>query len=237
MGLESLKKHKKLWITLVTILAVLLICTIAVAIYISDDYPADKTAAIVFESGKRVEDCVVFDGDGDIGFVFYPGGKVEAAAYAPLMQKLSKRGITCVLVEMPLKLAVLDAGAWEEAIAYAPGVKTWYIGGHSLGGAMASSCDPKVFAGVVLLAAYPTDTVDIPVLSLRGTEDKVLDMEAYREGLAFMKDQTEVVIEGGNHAQFGYYGLQDGDGTATITREEQIEKTVAEIAKFVGVEP
>jgi hypothetical protein len=34
-------------------------------------------------------------------------------------------------------------------------------------------------------------------------------------------DAQWVAIEGGNHAQFGFYGPQSGDNEATISREEQ----------------
>ncbi|NTW09008.1 MAG: alpha/beta hydrolase, partial [Anaerolineaceae bacterium] len=34
------------------------------------------------------------------------------------------------------------------------------------------------------------------------------------------------VIEGGNHAQFGNYGPQPGDGTATISTAEQQSQAV-----------
>ena len=34
-------------------------------------------------------------------------------------------------------------------------------------------------------------------------------------------DTEWITIEGGNHAQFGDYGVQDGDGEATISAEMQ----------------
>ena len=46
-------------------------------------------------------------------------------------------------------------------------------------------------------------------------------------------DTTEVVIEGGNHAQFGDYGIQFNDGVAKISKEEQLEITIREILKFL----
>ncbi len=38
--------------------------------------------------------------------------------------------------------------------------------------------------------------------------------------------KAELVIEGGNHAFFGNYGHQEGDGEAVITNESQIEAAV-----------
>jgi len=62
------------------------------------------------------------------------------------------------------------------------------------------------------------------VYSFYGSEDRVLNMEKYKECLVnFPDDVIEEVIEGGNHAYYAHYGEQEGDGTATITREEQQE--------------
>ena len=105
----------------------------------------------------------------------------------------------------------------------------WYLSGHSLGGAMAASYaadNGENLDGLVLLAAY--STVELPehlsVVSIYGSEDKVLNMESFEQGRGYMpEDYTELCIEGGNHAWFAYYGEQDGDGTASITREEQQE--------------
>ena len=37
----------------------------------------------------------------------------------------------------------------------------------------------------------------------------------------------------GNHAQFGSYGEQSGDGTATMSGSEQLKQTVDAIVNFV----
>lgn len=152
-----------------------------------------------------------------VGFVFYPGGKVEYTAYAPLMLALAERDILCVLVEMPLNLAVLDMGAAEGIPEQYTEVETWYIGGHSLGGSMAASYaaeHTEEYAGLVLLAAYSTAEIsDMDVISLYGSEDGVLNREKYQEYRSNLPESTvETVIEGGNHAGFGSYGFQEGDG-------------------------
>jgi len=41
-------------------------------------------------------------------------------------------------------------------------------------------------------------------------------------------------IAGGNHAQFGYYGTQLGDNSATISREEQQAETAVAILTFLN---
>ena len=89
--------------------------------------------------------------------------------------------------------------------------------------------------GVVLLAAYPGNKLDpsTALLAVYGTEDKVLNLEAYQKAKAdFPPNARERVIEGGNHAQFGNYGAQSGDGTPAISRKEQQMQTVREILAF-----
>ncbi len=169
---------------------------------------------------------------GDTALIFYPGAKVEAISYLPLLNKLRQNGITCVLVKMPFNLAVLNSNAADSVIAKLPEVKNWYIGGHSLGGAMASSYASNhqdKIAGLVLLGAYVYG--DIPkdkTLTIYGSNDSVLNTAKI--------DYTENVhiIDGGNHAQFGNYGAQKGDGAATITSGQQQEYTEDVILSFMG---
>lgn len=216
-------------------------------IYAQDYYRADAAARQVLAEpqGKveALEKMWVFRPDpeqtgrerdgGSPGLIFYPGGKVEAAAYAPLLQKLAQHGITCVLMEMPFNLAVLDANAADRAFAQLPQVKRWYIGGHSLGGAMAGSyagAHADKLEGLILLGAYSAAAIpeDLPTLAIYGSEDRVLD----RSKLP-ISPNTLLEIAGGNHAYFGDYGEQKGDGTAAISREEQQRQTAEAIVKFM----
>ena len=172
------------------------------------------------------------------GLIFYPGGKVEATAYEPLLKILASKGISCVLIEMPFHLAVLDSDAANKVFDHYPEIKTWYIAGHSLGGAMAASYVaeyPDQTEGLILLAAYPTKELpsDMKVLSVYGDQDQVLTMENYVNNMSHVKILSEVVMEGGNHAQFGNYGIQKGDGTALITPKEQWVQTADAIIQFI----
>ena len=119
-------------------------------------------------------------------------------------------------------------------------IEKWYIGGHSLGGAMAASYlsdHVADYEGFILLGAYSTDdlsTTDLKVLSVYGSEDKVLNREKYDNNKQNLPEGfREVVLKGGCHAYFGMYGAQDGDGTPTITNEEQIRLTADTIFEFV----
>ncbi len=223
----------KLTKILVIVLSVSMILVGAVGIYASDYYRADTVAIAAAAQARQDGTYTVFEG-GEVGVIFYPGGKVEDRAYAPLMEALAQEGITCIIAEMPLNLAVLKANAWKGAKKAAPHVTKWFIGGHSLGGAMAAGAPADQFAGLILLAAYPTKEVTLPTLSVIASEDKVLNWEKYKEGLPLLpKNFTEVTIEGGNHGGFGSYGPQAGDGEASLSPEEQTRLTAQAILNFI----
>lgn len=239
------------------IAAVLIILAAACGFYIQDYYHASEEA--VLAAGKAAADYTCHHGketvvlipskeaaaqlDGPTGLIFYPGGKVEYTAYAPLMEALAERGILTILVKMPANLAVLDMGAAEVHLAEFPDIENWYIGGHSLGGSMAASYaaeHAEYLDGLLLLASYSTADLKesgLDVLSIYGTEDGVLNMskyDEYRQNLPEGKPgdedgkaggTAELIIEGGNHAGFGDYGVQEGDGEASISGETQRELT------------
>ena len=138
---------------------------------------------------------------------------------------------------MPFNLAVLAKDAAASIPEQFPEVEHWYMAGHSLGGSIAASFAAENTAwveGLILLAAYSTEPLEIPVLSIRGSEDGVLDLEKYEKYRTNLPaDFEEHILEGGNHAGFGFYGPQEGDGTATISSREQIAGTAKLIAEFV----
>ena len=137
---------------LIIIASVLLVCFIACAVYVSDYYRAEEAAVLISDGAYELsEDVSVFEPENArAGFIFYPGGKVEYTAYAPLMNACKEQGILCVLVKMPFNLAVLDINAAEGITEQFPHVESWYIGGHSLGGSMAAG-----FLAENLMPAFP----------------------------------------------------------------------------------
>mgnify|MGYP001823018719 FL=1 len=169
------------------------------------------------------------------GLVFYPGGRVPPEAYAPALQAIAEAGYTTVVPDMPFGLAVLSPDVANEVIEAHPEVERWVIGGHSLGGAMAASYADghDTVDGLALWAAYPADTTDLSdddltVASIYATEDGLTTLEDIEDSRARLPaDTTFTEIVGGNHAGFGWYGEQDGDGVATISREQQQAQTVA----------
>jgi len=210
----------------------------------SRGYEASPDALSAMEAGAHNGHAQVFMPE-EIrgGLIFYPGGLVDHRAYAPLMCLLRDRGILCLLVEMPLDLAVLDMKAADGLQELYPQVDRWLIGGHSLGGAMAASYvadHAQAYEGLVLLGAYSTadlSRTELNVLSVYGTQDGVLNREKYEECRRhYPQSFAEVVIDGGCHAYFGDYGEQKGDGLPAISREEQIRLTADAIAAMLAEE-
>ena len=231
------KKSRKVWLVAV---AIVLAIAAGCAVYVNDYYRALPEALAVLEQApesvtvfeEKNEQIVFMPEEVKAGLIFYPGGKVQYEAYAPLMAELAEQGILCVLLHMPGNLAVLNMNAADGILGEYPDVEEWYIGGHSLGGSMAASYIDKhaeELDGLVLLAAYSTADLTgdgVKVISVFGSEDKVLNEEKYKEYRGNLpEDFYEEIIEGGNHAYFGMYGMQEGDGDAGITVEEQIQYT------------
>ena len=229
---------------LIGLVCVLAALVVAAVVYLNTSYPASDAALDALASDGQVtvttqdDGDIVFapaDGVSAVGLVFYPGGKVDQRAYAPLMRECAERGYTCVLVSMPFNLAVFDAGAAAGEEDAFPEVERWYIGGHSLGGAMAASYAADhagEFDGLLLCAAYSTDDLSqtgLKVESVYGTADGVLNRESYEKYRGNAPQMAEDVIDGGCHSYFGDYGMQDGDGKPSITREEQLARTADDL--------
>jgi len=242
------KQKRKIFIPAASVVLVLAIIAVVCACYVGDYYRADQNAIETFVpmntvSTERLNDnTLVFKPENATkGFIFYPGGKVEYTAYQPLMAACAQQGIMCILVEMPLNLAVFDINAADGLQEQYPEIEKWYIGGHSLGGSMAASYladHLDAYDGLILLGSYSTadlSETDLDVLSVYGSEDKIMNRAKYDENKTNLpSDFTEVVIEGGCHAYFGMYGAQEGDGLSTISNEEQILLTADQI--FMAME-
>ena len=232
---------KKLIIWLLSIALVFGGCII----YVCDYYHADDDAILLLTENHSVEPFELSRGvlafepqNPSAGFIFYPGGKVEYTAYIPLMSALAEEGILCILIKMPCNLAVLDMNAAKGMTEKYPDIDDWYIGGHSLGGSMAASYASKndhEIDGLILLGSYSTAKISAPVLSLYGSEDGVMNRKKYEKYKPNIDDAlTEKVIAGGNHALFGSYGAQKGDGVPTISDKEQLDLTAQIIIEFIN---
>ncbi len=164
-----------------------------------------------------------------VGLAFYPGAKVDPQAYAHVLRPLAEAGFTVVIFKQPYNLAILDVNAANAVIGDADDdIDQWVIGGHSLGGAMASSyaeTDRDELAGLLLYAAWPvndmSERADLAVMSVSGTNDGLATPAEIDERKPDLPASTQYVpIDGAIHSFFGDYGLQRGDGTPTITRTD-----------------
>lgn len=241
-------KNKKRTPIFISISILLLLLIIGCSIYVRDYYHADESALAALTTASTADGVTVQVAEEQIiftpehptaGFIFYPGGKVEFSAYAPLLRQLASHDILCIVTKMPLNLAVLDMNAAEGIPEQYPDIADWYIGGHSLGGSMAASYVAEhadSYEGLVLLASYSTADLsmsDLEVISLYGSEDEVLNAEKYEEYRENLPTSvSEGVIDGGCHAYFGSYGPQDGDGIPEITAQEQLDITVELLMDF-----
>jgi acetyl esterase/lipase len=170
------------------------------------------------------------------GFIFYPGGRVDARSYAPMARAIAEQGYLVVITPMPLSLAVLSPGRASQVIAAFPEVHHWAIGGHSRGGVMAANFahqNPTLIQGLALWASYPTSSDNlsaqsIKVVSIYATLDGLSTGDKIDASRPLLPANTQwVAIQGGDHAQFGWYGDQPGDNPATISRKEQQDQIVA----------
>lgn len=174
--------------------------------------------------------------------IFYPGAKVAPLAYLPLWERVSQTGYTIFISRMPLDFAFLDARAAARIIAAYPDHPAWVISGHSLGGAMAGEYlkknQPPV-RGLILLGSYLAGNNDqsgsgLSALSIReesGLPGSTAKAEAVRGNLP--AGTVFRTVTGGNHAQFGSYGIQKDDSPAEISSEEQQRLTAAWILEFL----
>ena len=218
---------------------------------------ATPTALAALEGDSRVDVAKTPAGwtftpsgsaEATVGFVLYPGGHVDPRAYAPLARSIADQGFLVVIPPMPLALAFFDIEAANRAIAENPKVRTWAVGGHSLGGTASTlfvARHPGTVSGLVLLASYPPDGTDLSdaegpsgrplrAISIRGSNDGLVTVAKVDRTKKLLPTDTEyVTIPGGNHGQFGDYGVQSGDGVATITSAAQTARTAALVGGFL----
>jgi dienelactone hydrolase len=216
--------------------------------YVNDYSRALPEARLGLESSEEVRvyetgNFIVFEPnltESDRGFIFYPGGKVEETAYAPLLMEIAADGVTTILVRMPFRLAVFGINRANDVIELYPQIPYWAVGGHSLGGAMAArfaAAHLDDIDALILWASYPDQDLsesNLDVLSIHGSLDGLIDRETFESTKMMLPDDSVYVwIDGGNHAQFGLYGEQDGDLPAEIPAEVQRQVIVEETNAFL----
>lgn len=203
-------------------------------LYASDYRTLEDDYYVIFdeENVRVLSDFIYFEGSSDLGLVFYPGGRVEYLAYAPFCQKLQGLGLNVFLVDMPFNMANFGVNKANNIMNEYSNINEWFIGGHSLGGVAANmyaSFNPDKISGLVLVGIYLSMEYDLnKTITINGSNDlRVGDSVDYTTNVK--------VISGGNHAQFGNYGENSGDGVATITAEEQQNQAAIFISEFIGL--
>ena len=176
-----------------------------------------------------------------VGVVFYAGNPVDYRDYGTLLTAIASAGYLVISPEFPLDTAALNVIAGEEYMKQYPDIQEWFLAGHSHGGGVSTvelALRPNLFKGLIIIDSIigvPVTQEGFPVLTFHATED--LAVPGYQHSILMAElaaaDTTEVVIEGGNHAQFGDYGIQFNDGVAKISKEEQLDITIREILKFL----
>lgn len=237
-----MRQRSKEMITIAIILAFLVGLFLAF-IYIGR-YSAEDVVKEYLNSSNLVKvseesEYYFFDASGDnIALIFYPGGKVEETAYAKLIFEIAQSGIDCYIVKLPFRLAMFNANGADYIISN-NNYKEVYVGGHSLGGVIAGNYayeNQNKVDGLVLIESRVAVKLDegLKVLSVYATNDEILNKEKYENAKSNLPiDFQEVIIEGGNHSGLANYGEQEGDGIATISKEDQQEQTVKAIVSFI----
>lgn len=163
------------------------------------------------------------------------GGLVDVERYVWLARHLASRGYPVLMPWHPLDLAIFASGnaeiAYEDAVDSPPEVvngifePTRAIGGHSLGGVVASMGWARDdWDGLILMASFPAASTPVedrngPVLSLIGSVDGSADLADVEAGADRFAGPVQFgIIDGMNH----YSWTDDastrelaGDGTAT----------------------
>ncbi|MCF0147127.1 MAG: alpha/beta hydrolase [Clostridium sp.] len=232
-----MKKNKALK-SIIIILSILVIGTLSFMLWANNNYEPTPEAISVLESEDTVDinedEFITFipkNKEINKGFIFYPGGKVNEEAYSLLAKGIADEGYLVVIVPMPLDLAIFSPNKAEGVMEKYSDIDIWAIGGHSLGGVMASKFagENDNIKGLALYASYPSgdELIDknIEVVSIYGSEDGVADLEKIKNA-NLSKNSSLFEIRGGNHAQFGSYGEQEGDNKATISPEEQVKEAI-----------
>ncbi|MBM7505816.1 alpha/beta hydrolase [Agromyces aurantiacus] len=247
---------RRLGAVLAAVAAVLVLGVVAFLVYANIVFAGDRPAsldawrsdAVEITSTDRSFVITPTDGGSGMGLVFVPGAKVHPSAYLYKMAGIAEEtGMTVVITRPTLNLAFFDTRPLSAFTADAPEVEQWFVGGHSLGGVRAcqlaaeaaDGSDPDLdVVGLMLFGSYCVDDLSdsgLAVLSIVAEHDGLStpDEVAARAGM-LPDDAVSVLIEGANHASFGDYGAQPGDGEATIDRQAARDGIAGAVARFLA---
>lgn len=221
--------------TLAIIVVVAVLAVVVFLFYSSMVMRGDRAAAVEAWTDPAVkitstDHSIVISPTGDAtgaGLVFIPGAKVDPYAYLyKLSGIVAQSGATVVITKPTLNLAFLDTRPVSYFEADAPDVTRWFVGGHSLGGVRACQLAANGdVVGLVLFGSYCANDLSdsgLEVLSIAGSEDGLSTPDTIASAAHLLPEHANIVeIEGLNHAGFGDYGAQAGDGVSTLTSAEE----------------
>jgi hypothetical protein len=236
--------------TLIGILSLLVIAAVGLLLWsATSTYPAREVALASLETTNKVtvsqDKWIVFTPDLETktGLIFYPGGLVEPAAYAPVLRKIAEEGVLVIITPMPLNLGIFNTSAADPVIEAYPEISTWILAGHSLGGAAAgiyASGSPAEIDGLVFWDSYPPNSADLSetdlaVLSVYGTTGGFPNTDNFDQQRSLLPTGTEFrPIEGASHAQFGDYGPQKGDVVPSLSLAAQHDTVTEIMLEFIS---
>lgn len=221
--------RRRIRITGWTALSSLLVTIVGFLVFFHTVFAADRTATLEVSRDDRV---VVESGDGYIvmrpagergqtAVLYFPGARVDPHAYLHPFADVAAAGATIVVAKPLMNMALFDPRSIEDFAPAAPGVTRWILAGHSLGGVKACMLagDSRV-AGLVLFASYCASDIsrlELNTVVVLGSEDGLIDIEAVDAAASLLPPSARTItIAGANHASFGTYGPQPGDGAATV---------------------
>ena len=238
---------KILTISLGALLAIVVLGFSGFYIWSQQTYQAseDLTTYVELDDIELKDNWLVFEPkeEPERGFILYPGAKVEPEAYSYYAQGLADNGYLVVIPKVNLNFALLDINEADGIREKFSDITHWYVGGHSLGGVAAASYaidHLKDVSGLIFLGSYPSSSsdfskTDLPILSLYAEFDGLTTLDEIEETKPLLSSNATLYkVKGGNHAQFGMYGEQDGDGKATISAKEQQDELIKETARWLS---
>lgn len=238
-----MKKFKKIIkITVITLGIVFVVLIIGLSIYSSTSYePLDEMyTQLDLIKDDRVQRYSDFDEirytvDNPIKHIlFVSGGLVEPESYEYLAYNLALNGYNVTITKPLFNLIILTP---NYASRFLDEDLDNVLIGHSLGGVVGSMLSNKnsLISTSILMGSYPIkDISNKNVLLISAEHDEGMDPIAFEDSLKYVNEDTEFYfIEGGNHAQFGWYGPQKGDGDASISTLEQQTRVINAIIDYL----
>lgn len=236
-----MRKTKKIILGLITIIIILLIACIGY-LHFSTYQPSGQAQLASQMAIKSNKETIFEAKHNKLTVIFYPGALVSPEAYSIWAKKVAQAGYTVKIVHFPLNMAIFNVNVANNLINTRK--QNYVIGGHSLGGAMAAryahNTNNNHLKGIFFLGSYADKKGnladrDIVALSIVASRDGVLNWKKYNSNKKYLPNNTDYeVIKGGNHGNFGSYGLQKGDYKATISNKQQQNMIANKLIKWLN---